>query len=198
MEALLFDIGNVIMHFDFTDAGAKFAESSSVDTDPLEVIEPLKQELESGKIAGPEFVDRASKAIGFEGTAEDFTKIWEEVFSPNTPMWETIKGLNGKYPLYLLSNTSDIHKDYLFRDFDIFENFAAGIYSYSARSEKPEPEIYDITIKELGVDPKSTLYIDDLEPNIVAGRLAGFVSHHYHPSRHEDFLADAKSLGVEL
>ena len=197
MDTLLFDIGNVIVHFDFTEAGIKLAEQSEVEA-PLEVIEPIKQELESGQIEGPEFIARASEMIRFKGTNEELTKIWEEVFSPNTPMWDSIKTLKGKYPLHLLSNTSDIHKDYLFRAFDIFEHFDDGIYSYSARSEKPEPEIYQAAVDELGIDPEKTLYIDDLEPNIVAGKAAGFVSHHYSPQRHEAFIEEARSLGIEL
>ena len=197
METLLFDIGNVIVHFDFTDAGIKLAEQSEVDA-PLEVLDSLKQELESGQIEGPEFVARGTELIGFNGTQEEFTKIWEEVFSPNMPMWESIKALKGKYPLHLLSNTSDIHKDYLFRAFDIFEHFDGGIYSYSARSEKPEPEIYQAAVDELGINPETTLYIDDLEPNIVAGKENGFVSHLYSPQRHQDFLEEARSLGIDL
>ena len=197
METLLFDIGNVIVHFDFTDAGKKLSEQSEVEN-PLELLEPLKQELESGQIEGPEFVERGAEIVQFKGSKDEFTKIWEEVFSPNTPMWESIKALKGKYPLHLLSNTSDIHKDYLFRAFDIFEDFDGGIYSYSARSEKPEPQIYQAAVDELVINPETTLYIDDLEPNIVAGKEAGFVSHHYSPKRHQDFIDEARSLGFEL
>ena len=78
------------------------------------------------------------------------------------------------------------------------KNFDGGIYSYSARSEKPEPEIYQAAVDELGINPETTLYIDDLEPNIVAGKEAGFVSHLYSPKRHDDFLEEARSLGIDL
>ena len=198
MDTFLFDIGNVIMHFDFTHAGARLAKVSSAEGDPLKLLAPLKQKLESGQIDGPEFVAKGIEKIGFGGTPEEFTTIWEEVFSPNQPMWDSLGKIKGNYRLLLLSNTSDIHKDSLFRDFSIFDMFEGGTYSFSAQSEKPEPEIYKAAIDEFGIDPANTLYVDDLQENIDAGIAAGLVSHHYHPDHHDAFLEVARGYGFAL
>ena len=198
MDTFLFDIGNVIMHFDFTHAGIRMAKSSFAEGDPMKLLAPLKQKLESGQIDGAEFVSKGIGVIGYQGTAAEFTEIWENVFTPNTPMWESILKIRENYRLFLLSNTSDIHKASLFRDFEIFENFDGGVYSFSAQSEKPEPEIYQAAIDELGLDPARTLYVDDLQENIDAGIAAGFVSHHYHPDHHDLFLNVSRSHGFKL
>ena len=38
---------------------------------------------------------------------------------------------------------------------------------------KPDPEIYDLTVRRLGVPAQACLFVDDLEPNCVAAREAG-------------------------
>jgi putative hydrolase of the HAD superfamily len=38
---------------------------------------------------------------------------------------------------------------------------------------KPDPEIYDMTVRRLGVPAQACLFVDDLEPNCAAARDAG-------------------------
>lgn len=198
MKTVLFDIGNVIMHFDFGPARARLARSSTVDGDPLELLAPLKHALETGKIDGPMFVSQAISTLEYRESPQEFRTTWESIFSPNEAMWRTIENARGRFRLLLLSNTSDIHRDSLFRDFEIFAGFEGGVYSYSARCAKPDLEIYRRAIAEFGLRAAETLYVDDRTENVDAGRRAGFVSLHYDPLRHERFLRDARAHGFAL
>ncbi len=38
---------------------------------------------------------------------------------------------------------------------------------------KPEPEIYALTLERLGLPAAACVFVDDLEPNVVAAREAG-------------------------
>jgi len=198
MNAILLDIGNVIVHFDFSRARARLAKWSAAEGDPLELLAPLKQKLELGEIDGRAFVTRAVATLGFRGTVGEFRAIWEDIFRPNHRMCETIGRAREHYRLFLLSNTSDIHKDSLFRDFDIFESFEGGLYSYRSGCAKPDIEFYRTAIVELGLRPAETLYVDDRPENVDAGVRAGFVSLHYDPRRHEHFLREARAHGFAL
>ncbi|MCB1209349.1 MAG: HAD family phosphatase [Verrucomicrobiales bacterium] len=192
--SILCDIGNVLVHFDFSVAAQRLAAQSDVPADRiLRLLDEAKEELESGKITGDAFITRSIKESGFRGSREEFHHLWCDIFSANDPMHRTIERLRGERPLYLLSNTSDLHKDYLFATFPVFENFDGCIYSYSARAAKPDEEIFRHTIAELGLDPAQTLFIDDLAANIATAQRLGFVTAHYDATNHQDFeefLAD--------
>ena len=195
-SALLFDIGNVLVRFDFTVAAQRMAKQSHASaTEITQLLSPFKDDLESGAMSDAEFVRQSMERIGFKGTAEDFAAIWGEIFTENEPMTPLVKRLAASYPLYLLSNTNGIHKEHLFRSFPIFSHFRGGIYSHEARSMKPAEAIYKLAIEQFGLDPATTVYIDDLEDNIVTGARLGLVCHHYHPDRHHLLEAwlDAKA-----
>ncbi len=198
VDTLLFDIGNVLVHFDFGPARARLAEASSVAGDPLETIAGLKDRLEIGDIDGPTFVDAAIEKLGYHGGPDAFRRTWEDIFSPNQPMWEAVARARERYRLVLMSNTSEIHKESLFRDFAIFESFDGGVFSYASHRMKPDPEAYRIAVEELGLRPAETLYVDDGAGNVEAGRRQGFVSVLYDPQQHDRFLAEVRALGVDL
>ncbi|MDG2304508.1 MAG: HAD-IA family hydrolase [Candidatus Binatia bacterium] len=186
------------MHFDFARTKARLSESSAAEGDPLELLAPLKQRLEIGEIDGAAFVAEGISILGYRGSAEEFRSIWEDIFTPNAAMWETITTARDRYRLVLLSNTSEIHKQSLFRDFEIFESFEDGVYSYSSRCAKPDPEFYRTAIETLGLRPAETLYVDDRPENVDAGRRAGFLSVYYDPQQHERFLREARAHGFAL
>lgn len=195
IQALLFDIGNVLVRFDFTHAAQRFsAQSEASAQEVLALLAPFKDDLESGQISDEDFIAQSVERIGFRGTKEDFIRIWGDIFTPNTPMIEWVNQVAGKIPLYLFSNTSGLHKVWLFENFEVFGRFDGGIYSHEARSMKPHEPIFHEAIKTFGLEPGRTLYIDDLPDNIVTGKRLGFQCHQYHPDRHEDFLPSTASL----
>ena len=186
--ALLFDIGNVLVRFDFTAAAQRLAaQSRATAEEVLALLSPFKDDLESGRISDDDFITQSTARIGFEGTREDFIHIWSDIFTENTPMIAAVAQLAVTHPLYLLSNTSGLHKDWLFEKFEVFRHFAGGIYSHAAGAMKPHDFIFEAAVKAFGLDPARTLYIDDLPDNIATGKRLGFVSHLYHPDKHPDF-----------
>lgn len=198
IHAVLFDIGNVLLKFDFSLALAKVAAESEV-ADPVNAlarIDQIKAGYEDGQIDRPAFLRSVFDVLRYRGTEAQFISAWEEIFEPNEPMVALVESLQGRLPLYLLSNTSDIHREYVFRRYPFFGCFKAGIYSYEVRASKPHRAIYEITTQQLGIDPATTFFIDDLLPNIEAARAAGFRAHHYHHDRHSELLAELGALGV--
>lgn len=186
--ALLFDIGNVLVRFDFTTAAARFAAQSDYDTaQVLERLSVFKDDLESGRISDDDFVTQSIGRIGFRGTREDFIRIWSDIFVSNEPMVALVGRLAADHPLYLLSNTSGLHKTWLFENFPVFRHFKGGIYSHEARSMKPGEDIFRMAMDTFGLNPARTLYIDDLADNIATGGRLGFHVHHYHPEHHQAF-----------
>ncbi len=185
---ILSDIGNVLVSFDFSIAARRLAERSQFPAETvLRQLDEIKLPFEDGRMTDAEFVERAINLIGFSGTSAEFETIWCEIFAENTPMATSLAPYANRVPLLLLSNTSGIHKDYLLRSFGIFRYFQDGVYSYSARSSKPEEPIFRHVIERFDLDPAQTFYIDDLAPNIATAQRLGFVTHLYDMKQHQAF-----------
>ena len=182
---LLSDIGNVLTFFDFSVAAQRVSERCPLPPEALsERLDDIKGPFENGDMDDDTFVRAAIQALQFEGTPADFEAIWCDIFTENEAMKHTLAPLVGKVPMKLLSNTSGLHKDYLLRTYDIFRPFSGGVYSYSAKCSKPGEEIFQVTIRELDLDPAQTYYIDDLEANIATAQRLGFQTHLYHHNAH--------------
>ncbi len=193
--AFLFDIGNVLVRFDFTHALARLADMSSVPM--LEVptlLTPLKDAVESGEMSDDDFIAQSIAKLGFRGDRHDFIGLWGDIFTAHEPMNAVVQRLAGKHPLYLFSNTSGLHKEWLFERFEVFRHFKDGVYSYEARSSKPNEGMYHEAIRRFDLNPAQTFYIDDLVDNIATGRNLGFVSHQYDPNHHEKLEAEIEAF----
>lgn len=200
IRAFLFDIGNVLLRFDFAHALRALAAHCDEEepTAVLARLEDVKLAYEDGQIDRASFLRAAFQALRYRGLEPDFIRAWEEIFEPNEPMIALVEQLHGRFPLYLLSNTSDIHRDYVFRQYPFFARFSGGVYSYLARRSKPGREIFEHAARELGLTPETTFFIDDLQANIATAQALGYICHHYHHERHDALLADLRAHGVAV
>jgi glucose-1-phosphatase len=188
--ALLFDIGNVLVRFDFTVAAQRLAALAETTAEEvLELLSPFKDDLECGRISDADFIAQSMARIAFRGTREEFIRIWGDIFTENAPMTTVVEQLAAEHPLYLLSNTSGLHKEWLMANFPLFRHFTGGIFSHEACCVKPHEPIFRAAMESFDLDASRTLYIDDLADNIATGQRLGFVCHHYHPDRHDRFQA---------
>jgi len=182
---LLCDIGNVLVTFDFSIAAKRLAaQCPHPETLVLDLLQSLKEPLEDGQLSDADFIAQALVAIDFKGSPAEFTTIWCDIFAPNPAIVPTLQALAGQLPLYLLSNTSGLHKNHLFASFPVFSHFDDGIYSYAAKCSKPGKQIFQHTIEQLDLDPAQTFFIDDLSPNIATAAELGFGTHRYDHRHH--------------
>ena len=200
IRAFLFDIGNVLVRFDFLRAATAIAPLCDA-ADAAEVMrrmDPVKYGYEDGQVTRTDFLRSAYAALGYRGSGVQFIAAWQAIFSGNEPMAALVRALRGKFPLYLLSNTNDKHVEGLFRDFPVFAHFTGATYSHEAKASKPHRPIYEIACRTHGLDPRTTFFIDDLAANIATARELGFHAHHYHHDRHGELLAAVRAAGVEI
>ena len=200
IRAFLFDIGNVLLKFDFAKALRAIAAESEVasEIEALGLIDRIKVAYEDGQIDRPSFLRGAFDVLKYRGTDATFIAAWENIFEPNEPMIALVNQLAGQFPLYLLSNTNDIHREYFLRQYPFFQHFKGGTYSDTARASKPGREIYEIACRDHRLAAAETFFIDDLLPNIETARGLGFHAHHYHSDRHDQLLEDLRAQNVRV
>lgn len=199
IKAVVFDIGNVLLKFDFGKAVRRLQrQCKNLHPSVLEKIEPHKASYEGGLMERAEFQRIAQELLGFTGEEDEFVRAWQEIFEENTPMVSLVRQLHKKLPLYLLSNTSDLHMDYVFAEYPFFGLFKDAVYSYRAGCCKPSPTIYEVAIKQFGINPRETVFIDDLLPNVLTARGLGFEAIHYDYNRHGSTLSRLREFGLPI
>jgi len=187
-EAIVFDIGNVLLEFDYLVAARRLIEKNRLAEPPdRETVIEIKNLYEAGKISRADFLSQVRPHFRDTGPEEEFVRIWADIFEPNTPMIEFVESVAGKIPLYLMSNIGCIHHEFIFDTYPFFQHFDDGIYSYQERLSKPDPAIYQRLITRFDLTPANTLYIDDLPANIDAGNHAGLQSILYNHKNHQAF-----------
>lgn len=196
VKAFIFDIGNVLVTFDEKRIEAALF-SRGADAGTLLAVRELAAPYERGQISRERFLGRLRDLLAPEAAPEELARMWQEIFEPNPPMWDLVEKLHGKYPLYLLSNTNCLHHEYLEREYAVFQKFADGVFSYRAKMMKPERGIFELAIRQFGVRPEATVYLDDLTANVEAARAAGLQAFVYHPAAHADCLAVLRAQGVQ-
>jgi putative hydrolase of the HAD superfamily len=198
IRAFLFDIGNVLVRFDFSRAIRSIAPFCAFkdEADAVARLDAAKLAYEDGRMSRGEFLRQAFTLLGYRGTEAQFIAAWQSIFWPNEPMLSLVRRLHGRFPLFLLSNTNDMHVEGLFRDFDVFRLFSGATYSHAAKASKPGRAIYEIACREHGLEPRTTFFIDDLAANIATACELQFRAHHYHHERHEELIAALVAAGI--
>jgi epoxide hydrolase-like predicted phosphatase len=199
IEAVIFDIGNVLVRFDWQLAEQQFRSRIGDDTkETRERFVVLKERFELGQISQEAFVQEAIRIIDFRGGSDEFTTIWNGIFSSNEAMEEFVIRLRNSLPLYLLSNTSELHLAYLRERFQVLRHFADGVYSCHVECAKPDRKIFEIAAKQFGVTPSRTIYVDDLAANIESAADFGFHAIQYEWKKHSEFQKKLGEFGLLL
>jgi 2-haloacid dehalogenase len=104
--------------------------------------------------------------------------------------------LMGDYRVYLLSNIGDLHWSYLDSTYGIGTVGHGAIASFRVGAVKPSAAIYREAERRFDLDPAATVFIDDLERNVVGAQACGWSAiHHSSPLETRRSL---RALGVQL
>jgi FMN phosphatase YigB (HAD superfamily) len=185
IETIFFDLGKVLLDFDFDIALYRVRQQSSLSEEEIQdqigVLQGAIDEYETGKVSTAQFFDRLKDDFKFEGEVDELKTIWQEIFTPLDEHIQMARMLSQYYPTALISNTSEAHIDYCLERFDFMGIFQRHFYSYEVGVMKPDPEIYLHALGEMNADKFTTLFIDDREDNIMTPSKMGWQTIHLRP-----------------
>lgn len=187
----LFDIGRVLLDFDFESSLVKLLPADVSDpAERLALLIERKDEFEAGGIDAETYIEWALRILGSNATPDEFRHAWRHIFTPNEPMWNVARRLADEgHRLILFSNINTIHAPWIFDAFPQFDIFHGAVLSFETGFIKPHREIYDHAISNHGLVPEETLYMDDLPANIATGKEMGFRCWQYDLKNHAAFEA---------
>lgn len=193
---VVFDLGGVLIDLDRDCAVRRFEEIGVADAERL--IDAYEQkgiflEVENGTIGTEEFCRKLSEHTGKELSFEDIKSAWMG-FIVDVPQYKLdyLLELRKQYNVYLLSNTNPIIQEKWARTSQftpagrsIDKYFDKMYTSYEVGVTKPDPAIFEFMIKDCGLIPAETLFVDDAKSNIDVARTMGFST--YQPMNKEDW-----------
>lgn len=200
IDAVVFDIGNVLLKFDYFVAARRLMARNGLAEPPDRArIVAAKEALEGGRIDRGEFLRLVKPEFHHTDSDESFLEMWEDIFEENLPMTSLAAELSGRaVPTFLLSNVSCIHHEFVFRKYPVFSTFRDGVFSYKVGVLKPESAIFEHAIHQFRIDPNRTAYVDDLAENVAAASRLGFRGVVYDWRHHEDAVAQLCRLGLRV
>lgn len=192
IKNIIFDLGNVLVNVEYERFINKLKANGVSDKTYMSFFKGGNYRLlgyESGGISTDEFITKCLSGLDLEMERNDFADAFNDMFSEIKPMSELVRDLSeeGEYKLFLLSNTSPLHFEFIKREFDYVNLLHKFALSYELNSLKPEDEIYKKTIEHLGIIPEESVFIDDLEENCMAANKFGITTICYDKNDHSAF-----------
>jgi FMN phosphatase YigB (HAD superfamily) len=180
VQNVIFDLGVVMLHLEYDRAIA----SARALCDPARKAgftsffgllgrSPAVDAYERGEMSAEEFFERFRDASGFRGSFEDFVAIWRSIFAENRLMIDFAREVSGRYPVYYMTNASDLHVPWVFERYpslDLHRDCACSCYLHAG---KPERAFYERGLARFGIPAATALLIDDRPENIAGAAACG-------------------------
>ena len=177
IRAILFDLGRVIVPFDFNRAYARIEALGGIQASEVAArILPtgLMQKYESGEIETGDFVRRMSDLCGIEVSFEVFDELWNSIFPRETIVSEElVAALAERYRLVLVSNTNPLHFAMIRENYPILRHFHSLVLSYEVGAMKPAAKIYRRAVEAAGCRPEECFFTDDMASYVEGAREHG-------------------------
>lgn len=191
IQNVIFDLGGVLIDLDFERTLQAFPQQNLPRSPLLSSTSqhPAITAFERGQIDAEEFQQALLEDLNIKLTSTQFEAIWNAmlVSLPPTRIRYLLALKQQGIQTFLLSNTNVLHyqrvKDICKKETGYeFESLFTGVVcSYQLGLRKPEPAIYQHILSNFSLDPRRSLFIDDLEANVKTADNLGFHTWHLNP-----------------
>lgn len=183
IKLFVFDLGNVILPFEHRQIAVKLHERSTdkaafVSQQLFDVMFDLENGLvnpyEEGHMSTVEFFSELKRRFRLDMDIDAFKDIWNPIFREDREVNEAIVYLKEKgYPLFLLSNTNELHFSYIIDKYPIIHSFDEWLLSFEVGAKKPKRRIYEAIFEKMDVQPGEVFYIDDIPKYVEVAKHLG-------------------------
>ncbi|MBP8745853.1 MAG: HAD family phosphatase [Syntrophorhabdus sp.] len=183
IKLFVFDLGNVILPFEHRQIAVKLHEKSTkkeafTPEQLFDVMFDLQNGLinpyEEGLMSSAEFLSNLKRQFRLDIDMNAFSTIWNPIFRDDPEVNKVIFYLKEKrYPLFLLSNTNELHFSYIMENYPIVHWFDEWLLSFEVGAKKPKQRIYDAIFEKIDVKPSEVFYVDDISKYVETAQQLG-------------------------
>ncbi|MBC3759752.1 HAD family phosphatase [Hyunsoonleella sp. SJ7] len=201
IKTIVFDFGNVFIDLDIETAFQVTLEKLGISTLPEDIIE-INKEYEIGNVSTENFVRFYAEKFPHLNRTE-LVDLWNLILK-DFPKYrlDFLKQLKdkGKYQLILLSNTNELHIDWVKAHVSFYKEFKNCFHQFYLSHEihlrKPNKDIFEFVLQENQLKPNECVFVDDNANNIETAKTIGIHTWHIRPV--VDDVVDLFSLKSHL
>ncbi|QDO95613.1 HAD family phosphatase [Formosa sediminum] len=186
IKTIIFDFGDVFINLDKVGALEQALVNFKLDSLPEDLVH-VNSLYEMGLMETSEFMEFYESAFP-DVTSEKILEIWNSILKdfPHHRL-EFLKALSDskKYKLILLSNTNDLHIEFVKTYVPFFNEFKSYFdvfyLSHEINLRKPNADIFEFVLNENNLIASETLFVDDLAENTAAAEQLGIHTWNINP-----------------
>ncbi|SDE81345.1 HAD family hydrolase [Cellulophaga baltica] len=182
IKNIIFDFGDIFINLDKPAVFKALANVGYIEVTPE--LDDIFKAYEMGLMTSENFILKLNEIFP-SATPKELKDAWNSIlldFPENRLLFLEQLAAEKKYRLFLLSNTNEIHIEYVinamgeaqFNRFkDCFEKF---YLSHEIKLRKPNKDIYEFVLNENNLIAEETFFIDDTQENTAASAALGIKS----------------------
>ena len=169
VDAILFDLGGVVIDIDFDRAFASWAAATGTPAETIRKrfsFDAAYERHERGEITGAEYFAALRSSLGIELSDAELAAGWNAIYLGEVP---GIRALlqRQRLPCYGFTNSNATHQAFwAVRYADVLKSFRKVFVSSEMGLRKPEPAAFAAIASEIGVPLERILFLDDTRANV--------------------------------
>ena len=180
-EALLFDLGNVLVDISFDRTFEHWGRAAGLETGQVRdrfSFDAAYERHERGEITAAAYFQTLRGSLGIDISDTDFLDGWNAMLVGEVVgVRKLLERVQGRFPLYAFSNTNAVHYALWSVEYGtMLAPFRQVFASNEMGLRKPEPEAFMAVVAAIGVPPERILFFDDSQVNVEGARQVGMAA----------------------
>ena len=198
-DALLFDLGRVVLDIDFGRVMRIWADHAGCEPADLAarfIVNDSFRHHETGQMDDAAFFRSLRQSLGIGISDAQFLEGWNAIFAGEMPgIAPLLSRAAARLPLYAFSNTNPPHVAHFSETYaDVLGHFREIYLSSSIGLRKPEVAAYHHVVSAIGVPASRIVFFDDSAENIAGARAYGLTAVQVRSS--DDVASALSALGI--
>jgi len=198
IKTLLFDVGGVVIDFDFNRAFEVWASISHLSCAEMKSafkFDAAYEQHERGEITAEQYFSHLATILKLQDGHARIAEGWNAIFVGEISETRLLlQAARGQFPCYALTNTNATHHATWSAMFPVvWTSFERVFASHEMGCRKPEPQAFEHIAHALGVSTDSIMFFDDVLENVEAATRQGL--HAVHARSPADVRNALQSIG---
>lgn len=199
IKAIIFDVGGVLLEKDWDkikeDMQRKHGFSTKIYSDYPKSMHKHYRGLSTGKKTFKNVIRLLSGKKNIQKILKDYELSHKRNTKKNTPLFNILKKLRENYKLYCLTDINDLHHWFHKRN-KVYSNFLKTYASCNTGLKKPDKKCFKLILKNQGLKPEETIFIDDKRENVLSARSLGIKSIVF--KNNDQLIKNLNKLGIKI
>ena len=189
-EHIIFDFGGIFVNIRYEEMlkNLSLICDREIDQDLFNQSKqnPIFSDYEMGKLSDIDFTKALASILNIKHDHAQLVEAWNSIlFGIPIQRIEFLKNLKEvqNKKIYLLSNINQIHEDFMisyFKDLkiDFYQYFNKVYFSHHIHMRKPNQDIFQYVLGDIGIQPEEAFFIDDSIQHIETAKKIGIQAFH--------------------